>query len=266
MRKQGYTGQANKSDRSFYVILSICLVVIAVSSYVLFFSAGESDQTDQTVYLPSSSDTAVQTPVAVPDVDLPAEPTEPTVQPEPEPEPEAAPEAEQPKEETAAPQPAPIWVRPVDGEVLKAFSGDTLVKDETMGDWRVHTGTDYAAQSGMRVYAVSDGTVERAEVDAQYGGTVVINLTDGKQAVYQCLAEDLKVSAGDRVRAGDVIGTVGTIGYAESGQESHLHLELYANGEAIDPEQVLGASEETVAEEDIAVDVSQPQDGIYVEE
>ena len=116
-----------------------------------------------------------------------------------------------------------------------------------MGDWRVHTGTDYAAQSGMRVYAVSDGTVERAEVDAQYGGTVVINLTDGKQRVYQCLAEDLKVSAGDRVRAGDVIGTVGTIGYAESGQESHLHLELYANGEAIDPEQVLGVSEETVA-------------------
>ena len=147
--------------------------------------------------------------------------------------------------------------------MLKAFSGDTLVKDETMGDWRVHTGTDYAAQSGMRVYAVSDGTVERDEVDAQYGGTVVINLDDGKQAVYQCLAEDLKVSAGDSVRAGDVIGTVGTIGYAESGQESHLHLELYANGEAIDPEQVLGASEETVAEEDIAVDVSQPQDGIY---
>ena len=146
------------------------------------------------------------------------------------------------------------------------FSGDTLVKDETMGDWRVHTGTDYAAQSGMRVYAVSDGTVERAEVDAQYGGTVVINLTDGKQAVYQCLAENLKVSAGDHVRAGDVIGTVGTIGYAESGQESHLHLELYANGEAIDPEQVLGASEETVAEADIAVDVSQPQDGIYAEE
>lgn len=262
MRKQGYTGQAGKADRSFYVILSICLVVIAVSSYVLFFSSGEREATDQTLYLPSSSETVTQTPVALPDVDLPAEPTEPVVQPEPEPEPE--PEPVQPKEETAAEQPAPIWVRPVDGEVLKAFSGDTLVKDETMGDWRVHTGTDYAAQSGMRVYAVSDGTVERAEVDAQYGGTVVINLSDGKQAVYQCLAEDLKVSAGDSVRAGDVIGTVGTIGYAEAGQESHLHLELYAGGEAIDPERVLGEGEQTAA--DIAVDVSQPQDGIYAEE
>ena len=51
----------------------------------------------------------MQTPVAVPDVDIPAEPTEPTVQPEPEPEPEAAPETEQPKEETAAEQLAPIW-------------------------------------------------------------------------------------------------------------------------------------------------------------
>lgn len=85
-----------------------------------------------------------------------------------------------------------------------------------MGDWRVHTGTDYAAESGARVYAVSDGTVTQAEMDAQYGGVVVLELTDGKQAVYQCLDEEMKVSAGDAVRAGDVIGTVGTQGYAEA--------------------------------------------------
>ena len=87
MRKQGYTGQAKKADRGFYVILSICLVVIAVSSYVLFFSAGENqaDSSDATLYLPSSEQ-AVQTPVSVPDVDVPAEPAEPAIQPEPEPE------------------------------------------------------------------------------------------------------------------------------------------------------------------------------------
>lgn len=275
MRKQGYTSQPKKVDRGFYVILSICLVVIAVSSYVLFFApaANESETTDPTLYLPTG-DTVVQEPVSVPDVDVPAEPT---VQPEPEaveqpvePEPQ---EQEQPEQadtaaQTAAEEPAPIWVKPVDGAVIKTFSGDTLVKDETMGDWRVHTGTDYAASSGTRVYAVSDGTVERTQADAQYGGVVVLNLSDGKQAVYQCLAPDnLKVRAGDTVRAGDVIGTVGSEGYAEAGQESHLHLELYANGEAIDPESVFGSVEQTVGEaEEPAVDASQPEDGIYVEE
>lgn len=261
MRKQGYTGQAKKSDRSFYVILTICLVVIAVSSYVLFFTPGAQQPAEPEIYLPSG-DAVVQAPVAVPDVDIPTEPETPVIQPEPEPEPAQ----EAPKEQTAAQPPEPIWVRPVDGEVLKAFSGDTLVRDETMGDWRVHTGTDYAADPGMRVYAVSDGTVERTEVDAQTGGTVTLNLADGTQAVYQCLAENIKVSAGDTVRAGDVIGTVGTIGYAEAGQDPHLHLELYADGTAIDPEQHLGGAQQTAAEQDLAVDVSQPQSGIYAEE
>lgn len=270
MHKQGtgYTGQS-KSDRGFYIILAICLVVIAISSYVLFAAPKKQEkQIDQTLYLPSGTDT-VQTPVAVPNVDIPAEPVKPTVQPE-EPDKKAeekpADKAPEPKKkETVAEPPAPIWVKPLDGAVLKPFSGDNLVKDETMGDWRVHTGTDYAADSGTRVYAVSDGTVEHAGVDPLYGGVVVLQLKDGKQAVYQCLADKLKVNAGDTVRAGDVIGTVGTIGHAESAQQSHLHIELYKGGKAIDPESVFGAAK-TSAEKKPAVDASVPQSGIDVEE
>ena len=119
---------------------------------------------------------------------MPAEPAEPAVQPEPEPEPEPAPQQADQPQQTAAEAPEPIWVRPVDGAVLKAFSGDALwSRMRAMGDWRVHTGTDYAAESGARVYAVSDGTVTQAEMDAQYGGVVVLELTDGKQAVLSVL-------------------------------------------------------------------------------
>lgn len=268
MHKQGtgYTGQS-KSDRGFYIILAICIAVIAVSSYILFAAPGKKEkEIDESLYLPSTTNT-VQTPVAVPNVDIPAESVQPTVQPE-EPEKKPAPEQKQPEpkqKQTAAEVPAPIWVKPVDGAVLKPFSGDTLVKDETMGDWRVHTGTDYAADSGTRVYAVSDGTVERAGVDPLYGGVVVLQLKDGKQAVYQCLAEKLKVNAGDTVRAGDVIGTVGTIGHAEGAQASHLHMELYKGGKAIDPESVFGKAK-TSAEKKTTVDTSVPQSGINVEE
>ncbi len=269
MHKQGtgYTGQG-KSDRGFYIILAICLTVIVVSSYILFVGPGKKEEPmDETLYLPSTTHT-VQTPVAVPNVDLPAEPAEPTVQPEPVKEPEKKPEPPKPepsKKQTAAEAPAPIWIKPVDGAVLKPFSGDALVKDETMGDWRVHTGTDYAADAGTRVYAVSDGTVERAAVDPLYGGIVVLNLKDGKQAVYQCLGEKLKVKTGDKVRAGDVIGTVGAIGYAEAAQESHLHVELYKGGKPIDPESVFGKAK-TSAEQKPAVDASVPQSKIDVEE
>lgn len=275
MHKQGtgYTGQT-KSDRGFYIILAICLVVIAISSYILFAAPGKQEEkVDETLYLPSGTDT-VQTPVAVPNVDIPADPVEPTVQPEvpeqkPEPvEPQPKPIEKQPepeKKETVAEPPAPIWVKPLEGAVLKPFSGENLVKDETMGDWRVHTGTDYAADSGTRVYAVSDGTVESAGVDPLYGGIVVLQLEDGKQAVYQCMSDKLKVSAGDSVRAGDVIGTVGTIGNAEAAQESHLHIELYEGGKAIDPESVFGTAK-TSAEQEPVVDTSVPQSGIDVEE
>ncbi len=270
MHKQGtgYTGQS-KSDRGFYIILAICLTVIVISSYILFAAPGKHEkQIDETLYLPSGTNT-IQTPVAVPNIDIPAEPVEPTVQPEPVKEPEKKPEPPQKpeptKKQTAAEAPAPIWIKPVDGTVLKSFSGDNLVKDETMGDWRVHTGTDYAADSGTRVYAVSDGTVERAAVDPLYGGVVVLQLKDGKQAVYQCLAEKMKVKTGDTVRAGDVIGTVGTIGHAEAAQKSHLHMELYKGGKAIDPESVFGKAK-TSAEQKPAVDASVPQSKIDVEE
>lgn len=70
---------------------------------------GQADPSDTTVYLPSSEQ-AVQTPVPVPDVDVPAEPAEPAVQPEPEPEPEPAPQQADQPQQTAAEAPEPIWV------------------------------------------------------------------------------------------------------------------------------------------------------------
>ena len=92
----------------------------------------------------------------------------------------------------------------------------------------------------------------------------VVALRDGIVDSVRVYAGTAAVQAGDAVRAGDVIGTVGTQGYAEADQDSHLHLELYADGAAIDPESVLGGAQQTASGE--TLDVSLPQDGIYVEE
>ena len=48
MHKQGtgYTGQT-KSDRGFYIILAICLAVIAISSYILFAAPKETGEANR---------------------------------------------------------------------------------------------------------------------------------------------------------------------------------------------------------------------------
>ena len=56
---------------------------------------------------------------------------------------------------------APVYVRPVSGAVLTPFSGDTLLFQPTMGDWRVHAGTDFSAEAGETVLALTDGTVQQ---------------------------------------------------------------------------------------------------------
>ena len=40
---------------------------------------------------------------------------------------------------------APASTRPVSGRILNAYSGDELVYNKTLGDWRTHNGIDYAA-------------------------------------------------------------------------------------------------------------------------
>ncbi len=55
------------------------------------------------------------------------------------------------------------------GAVLTPFSGDTLLFQPTMGDWRVHAGTDFSAEAGETVLALTDGTVQQIAEDGLYG-------------------------------------------------------------------------------------------------
>ena len=53
------------------------------------------------------------------------------------------------------------YTRPVSGQVLAVWSGDDLVYNETLGDWRTHNGVDYACKAGEDVLAPVSGTVRR---------------------------------------------------------------------------------------------------------
>lgn len=119
--------------------------------------------------------------------------------------------------------------------ILTAFSGTELVKNETTGSWQTHNGTDFEAEIGSEVYAVSNGEVTSVKKDALWGITVTIDHHNGFISKYCNLAENLSVQEGDTIISGDIIGLVGQTADIESSLAPHLHLEITHNGTFTDP-------------------------------
>lgn len=132
---------------------------------------------------------------------------------------------------------AALSISPADTEPVQVFSGSELVYNETLGDWRTHNGADYAAETGDKVHAVAAGKVLTTAEDPLWGTVAEIQTPEGGTWRY-CGLDKAQVKAGDEVRQGDVLGTVGTIPSENDGQP-HLHLEyLDGDGNYQDPEKM----------------------------
>jgi murein DD-endopeptidase MepM/ murein hydrolase activator NlpD len=100
-----------------------------------------------------------------------------------------------------------------------------------LGIHRPHLGTDYAADTGTRVYATADGTVTRAGWWGGYGRMIEIRHVNGYSTRYAHLSFIARgISRGVRVTQGQLIGHVGQTGLATG---PHLHYEMRLNGRAI---------------------------------
>ncbi|MFF9488781.1 M23 family metallopeptidase [Streptomyces sp. NPDC014676] len=90
-----------------------------------------------------------------------------------------------------------------------------------------HTGNDYAAPRGTKVVAVRDGTIEWSNDNGgAYGRWVGLRVGNGRTYVY-CHLSDRSVRAGNKVRAGQEIGAVGSSGKTNG---PHLHFEDRPHG------------------------------------
>lgn len=144
-------------------------------------------------------------------------------------EPSALQGASSPASSSAQPAAAPS----MPGRVLNAFSGDELVYNKTLGDWRTHNGVDYAADKGAEVAAPAAGKVVETGTDDKWGPVVAIEDESGR--VWRvCGTADAKVKKGDTVSAGQTIGKVGSVS-CECAEESHIHLEVMQDGRYLDP-------------------------------
>ncbi|MCX7614904.1 MAG: M23 family metallopeptidase [Clostridiales bacterium] len=220
-------------ERGFYIILFLCIGAIGISGYVLFFEGKNAVQLDENSNIEEfgSKNYPIEEAPVINEtpVEIPSNKTE-----------EKTNKNADIKVNNPVPTPeTPFYVRPVSGTVLKAFSGDKLTKDETMGDWRVHKGIDFKTLDGERVSAIADGTVKDIYYDEMLGYCIRIAHDNGIESLYCNLMKNATVKKGDTVKSGDIIGGVGSSMLAESAESPHLHFELLKNGKEIDPQSIL---------------------------
>ncbi|WP_192254476.1 M23 family metallopeptidase [Mesorhizobium silamurunense] len=121
-------------------------------------------------------------------------------------------------------------VTPVAGVMTSTFGPR---KHPILGTVRIHKGVDWAAPVGTPIMAAFDGEITFQGDGGSYGNLVKITHANERETRYAHMQKFAIASGvGTKVKAGDVIGYIGTTGLSTG---PHLHFELYQNGEAIDP-------------------------------
>ena len=123
-----------------------------------------------------------------------------------------------------------IW--PAHGWLTGTFGGRS---DPFSGEPAFHQGLDISTEKGQPVFATADGVVETASYTGDYGNLIVIKHGFGLVTRYGHLSR-YNVKPGAHVKRGDVIGFVGATGRATG---AHVHYEILANGQLINPLQLL---------------------------
>lgn len=113
------------------------------------------------------------------------------------------------------------------------------------GGFEFHTGTDMAAPMGTPIHSIYSGVVVKVGWDSWSGNYVKIRHEFSDGTVFYSMylhqyANQILVSEGEAVAAGQVIGAVGSNGMSTG---AHLHLEIHnAADDEVDPDAWLAAN------------------------
>ena len=214
--------------KGVYIALALCLVVVGVLGWFALFGGEEPAEhvVNPTPVVEQQQPEAVE--------------VDPEPEPVPDPEPEPVAPVVEPVEIPEVEELLPQVISPLDGTTVTVFSMTELIYDETMADWRTHSGLDIQAAEGDAVKTAADGTVLQVVDDELMGTTVIIQHAGGYTTQYSSLQEAPPVDEGQSVSAGDIIGHVGTTAAAESSMGPHLHFSVSRDGKVIDPAEYVG--------------------------
>ncbi len=130
--------------------------------------------------------------------------------------------------------PAPQYVSPMIGTNLQDFSGDELVYNTTLKDWRTHNGLDIKAAKNDAVKAPANGIVTGVlEDDPRWGNVVEITVEDNT-VIRLCGLTNVHVKQGDQVVQDKTIALLGEVP-CESEMEPHLHIEMMQGSTYLNP-------------------------------
>ena len=127
------------------------------------------------------------------------------------------------------------FIMPVDGEVYRDFSEDTLVYSNTLEQWISHIGIDILSEKATPIKVIEDGVVTDIKQDPRYGYTIIVDHGQGYKSVYCNLSTLDMVYLNKNVEKGQVISGVGDTALFESKDDSHLHFELIKDGQYVNP-------------------------------
>lgn len=109
--------------------------------------------------------------------------------------------------------------------------------DPLTGTSALHTGLDFAAQTGTSITSAAGGVVVAQEYHPQYGN--MIEIDHGNDLITRYAhASRVFVKKGDLVKRGQKIAEVGTTGRSTG---PHLHFEVLVQGVPQDPQKFLNA-------------------------
>ena len=128
--------------------------------------------------------------------------------------------------------PTYIWMLPANDNIITDRFG--YRNAPTAGATSAHQGADIGANYGDNIYAIADGEITFARcIDYGLGCNFDLRVTEpGGHVITYTFGhnQDLLVSAGDRVRQGDVVAHAGSTGTSTG---PHCHFEAYDENEGI---------------------------------
>ena len=127
------------------------------------------------------------------------------------------------------------FIKPLDKAIVTGVYGSQRILNGKP-KWP-HYGIDFAAKEGTKIKAMLDGTATMVEPDLFYtGGTLIFDHGHGISTLYMHM-KDIYVKKGQKVKQGEIIGTVGSTGRSTG---PHLDIRLNWFGVRLDPATVLG--------------------------